>query len=324
MSLLGPMRRTSLWLPLLLAAACENPAQEPAELPAPSSDVLARYGDKVITVDDVQEQLNRRDAFIRARYQSPEKKKEFLDSVVRFELLADEALKKGYQNDPDIIRMYKQWLVARLVQKDFDPKFDPAAIPEDEVRAYYEQHKEEMRRPDQALAAEIVIKSEALAKKVAERARQLAKDDASGFTEMVLNFSEDSAGQQRGGEMGVITRDSKKFPQPVIDAVFELQNAGDVGGPVKSEDGYHIVRLIKKQVAAVPTFEEVQAMIRERLNKERKDRGMDEWVSELKAEAKVEVFEDKLSEVKVEGTAPPKLSPRPPVFRPGLVPGAEQ
>ena len=325
------MRRRSvaLWPALaaaLLTNACEK-TEKPGELPAPSSDVVARWGKRVITVDDVQEQLNRREAFIRTRYQAPEKKKEFLDSLVRFELLAEEAEKKGYQNDPDLIRMYKQWLVSRLVQKDFDPQHDAAAIPVEEVRAYYEAHKQEMVRPEQARAADVTVKTEALAQKVAERARKLPKDKDSGFTDLVLGFSENGAAQRRGGDLGVLLRTggNNQVPRAVIDAVFALENPGDIAGPVKAEDGYHVLRLTAKQPAAVPSFEEMEPQIRDKMNKERRDKGMAAWVERLKADAKIEIFEDKLNQIKIDITSPPKIPERSPMFRlpPELVPGAQ-
>ncbi|MDX2024352.1 MAG: peptidylprolyl isomerase [Deltaproteobacteria bacterium] len=289
---------------------------------------MARLGKRVITVDDVQEQLNRREAFIRTRYQAPEKKKEFLDSLVRFELLAEEAEKKGYPNDPDLIRMYKQWLVARLVQKDFDPQFDPAAIPAEEVSAYYESHKQEMQRPEQARASDVTVKTEAIAQKVAERARKLAKADEHGFTELVLGYSENGAVQRRGGDLGILLRSggNSQVPQAVIDAVFALQNPGDIAGPIKAEDGYHVVRLTGKQPAQIPSLEEMEPHIREKINKERRDKGMTAWVDRLKADAKIEVFEDRLAQIKVDTTSPPKFPERAPVFKiaPELVPGAQQ
>jgi len=309
----------------VLWAGCDSPKQEGGTLPAPASDVVARLGKNVITVDDVQEQLNRREAFVRTRYSAPEKKKEFLDGLVRFELLADEALRKGYQNDPDLIRMYKQWLVARLVQKNFDPQFDSKAIPVDEVRSNYEAHKQEMMRPEQRRAVEVVVKTEVIANKVLVLARKLAKEDNNGFVDLVKGYSEDPLAIRRNGELGVLVPSgaNSHVQQPVVDAIFALVAPGDVGGPIKANDGFHIVRLLSKEPPAIPSFEEMEPQIRERLNKERRDKGMSEWVARLKADVKVEVFENVLEKVKVDTTSPPKPFDRAPVFQiaPELIPG---
>lgn len=308
-----------------LVAACEKSKGPEGEMPAPASDVVARLGKNVITVDDVQEQLNRREAFVRARYTAPEKKKEFLDGLVRFELLAQEALKKGYQNDPDLIRMYKQWLVARLVQKNFDPQFEGKAIPQEEVRSYYEAHKQEMLRPERRRAGEIVVKTEAVANKVVALARKLGPADSAGFTELVTGFTEDPVGQRRNGETGplVASGANTRTPKEVIDVIFSMGKPGDVGGPISVNNAFYVVRLMAIEPSAIPPFEEMEGQIRERLNKARRDKGMVEWVGKLKGDTKVELFPEVLNQVKVDTTSPPKPFDKAPVFQiaPELVPG---
>lgn len=301
----------------------ESQREENTSLDSP---VVARIGRTSITVSDVEDNLERRESFVRTRYSAPEKKREFLDQMVRFELLAAEAEKKGYHKDPDLIRMYKQWLVARLVQKEFDPQYDEASLPDEEVRAYYEAHPDEVRRPEEAEGLLILVKTPALAKRVAGLAHKLAKDDVAGFADLVASYSEDTASQRQGGATGRLTKDDSRFPQPFIEALFALEAPGDVAGPLPTERGHYIVRLTKHTAAYVPPFEEVAPLIRERLNATRRSQGMDEWVARLKAEAKIEIFEDQLAAVHVGApslparpahadqvpvsNSPPKLAPR--------------
>ena len=68
-----------------------GPAQSPDELSAP----LARIDDVTITLGELQERINRQSPYIRARYTSLEQKKEFLDSLIRLEVLAKEAARRG-------------------------------------------------------------------------------------------------------------------------------------------------------------------------------------------------------------------------------------
>ena len=76
------------------------PPQSAAELSAP----LAKIDDVTITVGEFQERINRQSPYIRARYTSLEQKKEFLDSLIRFEVLAKEAYKRGLDKDPEVVR----------------------------------------------------------------------------------------------------------------------------------------------------------------------------------------------------------------------------
>src|SRR5579871_3146670 len=68
--------------------------------PEQSAKVLAKVGDHTITLGDYVAALEHMDQFDRLRYQSPERRKELLHELVNLQLLADEAVAKGYDKDP--------------------------------------------------------------------------------------------------------------------------------------------------------------------------------------------------------------------------------
>src|SRR5262249_7336304 len=94
------------------------PPQSAEELRAP----LATIDDVTITLGEFQERINRQSPYIRARYTSLEQKKEFLDSLVRFEVLAKEAYKRGLDKDPEVVRTMKQVMIQKLMRDEFDAK----------------------------------------------------------------------------------------------------------------------------------------------------------------------------------------------------------
>jgi peptidyl-prolyl cis-trans isomerase C len=302
-------------------SACDTGKPAAVGAAPPADNVVALLSGRPITVEELEEQINRQETFIRTRYTAPERKKEFLDSLVRLELLAAEAERRGYTNDPDIIRMYKQQLVARLVQKDLDPKFDPANIPEDEVRGHYDAHLAEFVEPEAARGRVIVLRDEALAKKVAGMARKLAREDEDGFTKLVEGFSEDANSRKGGGDTDFVKRGGPFPPAPVLEALFGAHQPGEILGPIKTDKAFAVVRFTGKRAPFTRTLEEAAPMIRRRLAKEKRGKAMEEWVAKLRDEARVEIFEDKLSAVKVDMTAPEPQ--RPPVQRvmPDLAPG---
>ena len=69
--------------------------------PEQATLVLARVGDKPITLGDYAAALERMDRFERLRYQSPERKKQLLDEIIAVELLADEARRRGLDHEMD-------------------------------------------------------------------------------------------------------------------------------------------------------------------------------------------------------------------------------
>src|SRR5580692_6323338 len=68
--------------------------------PEQAAQVLARVGDRTITLGDFEAALEHMDQFDRMRYQAPERRKELLAEMIDVMLLADEAREKGYDRDP--------------------------------------------------------------------------------------------------------------------------------------------------------------------------------------------------------------------------------
>src|SRR5262249_54288248 len=81
---------------------------------------VAQIDDVTITVGEFQQRLNQQSPFIRARYTSLERKKEFLDNMVRFEVLAKEAANKGYDKDAEVLRTMKQVMIQKLMKDEFE------------------------------------------------------------------------------------------------------------------------------------------------------------------------------------------------------------
>ena len=93
-------------------------ASESTLTEAQKGQVVAQIGKKLITLEDFEAQLNEKSPFVRARYNSASRKREFLDSLVRFELLAHAAEEKATEK----IRMLfspksRRWSVASLRRK---------------------------------------------------------------------------------------------------------------------------------------------------------------------------------------------------------------
>jgi peptidyl-prolyl cis-trans isomerase C len=183
--MLMPVRpRPPRWVLLLLisgAAAvgsCKPNKTKPVQDNSDLSQVVAKVDDAVITVGDVQERINKQSPFIRARYTTVDKKKEFLDNLIRFEVMAKEAQKRGYDKDPEVVRVMKQQMISKFLQKDFESKLKVEDVPDAEVEKYYSAHPEEFNQKDQVRVSQIVVKDKPRAEKIAVEARALPKDVA--------------------------------------------------------------------------------------------------------------------------------------------------
>ena len=285
--------------------------------------------DNVITVGDVQERINKQAPFVRSRYTTLDKKKEFLDNLIRFEVMAAEAQKRGYDKDPEVIRVMKQQMISKFLQKDFESKLKVEDVPEAEVEKYYNSHPEEFNRKDEVRASEILVKDKAKAEKVAAEVRALPKSptaDMKAFRDLVTKYSEDEDSKQRSGDLTFFDKDSTAYPKPVVEAAFKLAEVGDIAGPIKTDKGFAIVKLTQKKPGFTRPLAEVKRQIQQRLFRDLRTKAMDSFIADLRQKSKIEIHEDMLAKVLIdsgmngEGAASP-MAGMPPGAHGGMPPG---
>jgi peptidyl-prolyl cis-trans isomerase C len=290
---------------------------------------IAKIDDVTITVGEFEDRINKQSPYIRARYTSIERKKEFLDNLVRFETLAKEAARKGYDKDEEVVRTMKQVMIQKLMKDEFDNKIKLEDIKDDECKKFYDDHKDEYNKPEEVRVSHILVADEAKAKEViAKYNEMIAKDktqDAKHFRELVNQYStDDAANKQRGGDLSFFAANATQYPKAVVDAAFKLQNTGDISAPVKSEKGVHVLKLTGKRKAINRAFEEVKRQIQNRLYRDKRQKAQEDFVAELKKKANVQVFEDKLGLVKIDttpgagGPGMPGMPPGHPPMGPGM------
>ncbi|WP_428261122.1 peptidylprolyl isomerase [Haliangium sp.] len=304
-------------LALVVAAGCQHKrddgshggGDEPADptgagagdpvLDAP----LATVDGVVITVREFQDQINRQTPYVRARYTSKEKKREFLDNLIRFEVMAKEAARRGLDKDPEVVRVMKQVMIQKLVKEEFDGKLSPSDISEAELKAYYDAHTDDYNRPAQVRAAAIILTSAADAKKVAELAKGEAGSTHAGFRELVMAHSTDETTKRRGGDLAYFTRDDTEVPKPVVEAAFGLDN-GAVAGPIDAGNGsFYVIKVTGQRKPLAKTFEQVKRQIQSRLFRDKRTQVQKDFVEALRAKATVEIVEDNLDKVKIDTSA---------------------
>lgn len=281
-----------------------KPAQSAEDLAAP----LAVVDGVVITVEEFQAQLNRQSPYVRARYNSIEQKKNFLDSLVTVEVMAKEAQRRGLDKDPEVVRTMKQVMIQKLSKDVFSAEATRDSITEEELRAYYEQHESEYRRPAQMRAAAIVFKDKAAADKVAADAKAQEGKSHTGFRDLVTKHSVDEVSKQNGGDLGYFSKDSTEVPKPVIDAAFALEN-GKISGVIPAGDGrFFIIKITGTRPALEKSFEDVKSQIQTRVLRDKQVAAQKKFVEDLKAKAKIELHEQNLEKVQIEV---PKDQPAP-------------
>jgi parvulin-like peptidyl-prolyl isomerase len=274
-----------------------------------AKQVLARVGDRVITLGDYVAALEHMDQFDRLRYQSPERRKELLDEMINVELLAQEATAKGYDKDPLAQQELRAILRDAMLAEARKGVPAPADVPEQEVRAWFEAHRAEYKDPERRRVSVIVLKDETAAKATLEAAK---KASGAGFGELVKAKSIDPHARDNvpidlAGDLGIVSPpgdargENVRVPEPVRVALFAISDVGGVHDQVVAHGGkFYIVRLTQKLPPHERTYEEAERTIRVKLAQDKLRAKEDQLLAELRKGMTVEVDEAAVSSVKVD------------------------
>ncbi|MBN1653789.1 MAG: peptidyl-prolyl cis-trans isomerase [Deltaproteobacteria bacterium] len=275
-----------------------------------ASKVLFKVGETEVTVGEFADRLAEQSPYLRARYYNdPQRRREFLDNMIQFELLAAEAKKRGYDKSKEVEQVRKQKMVQQMMQELFDKEGGGLSeVSEAEVKEYYEKHNDEFHKPAQVRANHILIRDKAKAQSVLKKV--LAKPgDMQYFRKLAEEVSEDKENASRGGDLRFFSSpkdkrpDEPNVPDKVREAAFSLEKNGDVlPSLIESESGFHIIMLAAKRNAYDRTLEDARRMIQNRLWRTRRDDGINKLVSELRAKANIEQNLALLEQVKIEAS----------------------
>lgn len=277
--------------------------------------MLVKVGGKTITLGEFADRLSEQSPYLRARYNSPERRREFLDNLVRFELLAAEARERGYDKLPDVEHTRRQMMIQELMREEFEGKIRPEDVTDAEVRAYYEAHPEEFHQPEQVRASVILIRDAAAARRVRAQLEQRGADIAV-FRDLAARHNEDAATKDRFGDLRFFSRPAERAPgepevEPAVaEAAFSLAQIGDVAPSViETPRGFFIVKLTGRRPALARSLEEASRPIRNRLWREKREAAVDAFIAGLRRSTDVQVHDEALADVHIDVPAPEAIDP---------------
>lgn len=278
--------------------------------PELSAKVLARVGEKAITLGDFVAAMEHMDQFDRLRYQAPERRKELLEEMIRVELLAQEAERKGYDKDPVAQAEIRAVLRDAMLVSARKGAPSPADIPESEVRSYFDAHKADYHDPERRRLSCIVARDEASAKEVLAQAA--VGTSPAQWGELVKAKSIDAQARANvpvdlAGDFGIVSPpgdvrgENVRVPEEVRAAAFEIGKVGDVlPRAVKSGNRFYLVRLTQKLEPHDRTYAEAERVIRVKLAQDKVREREEAALAELRRKHKVEVDQAALATVKVD------------------------
>lgn len=278
--------------------------------PEQSKLVLAKVGDRTITLGDYAAAIESMDQFDRLRYQSPQRRKELLDEMINVELLAAEAKAKGYDRDPLAEQEIRAILRDAVLAEAHKGAPAPNDVPEAEVRAYFDAHRADFRDPERRRISLIVLKTEAQATEVLPAARKATS--AAEWGALVRQHSIDAQAKANvpvdlAGDFGIVSPpgdargENARVPADVRAAAFQVAAVGEVlPRVVRAGDKWYLVRLTQKLEPRERVYEEAERTIRVKLSQDRMRAKEDELLAQLRAKYAVQVDEGALSSVRVD------------------------
>lgn len=315
----------ALLLIVLSAAACNERALEPrkradagagsALRPEQAAKVLAKVGDRAITLGDYVATLEHMDQFDRLRFQSPERRKELLQDLINVELLADEAIAKGYDKDPLAQQELRTVLRDAMLGDVRRSAGGPADVPEADVRAYYDAHRGDFRDPERRRVSLVVCDDEARAKGVIAGLRGAAMT-SERWGELVRANSTDTYARTNvppdlAGDFGFVVApddsrgEADRVPAEVRAAAFRGKVGEVLADVVKAAGKYYVVRVTQKSDAHQRSYAEAERTIRVKLGQERVRTLEKNLIDGLRKDFPVTIDEAALAQVKVDLPATP-------------------
>ncbi len=245
-----------------------------------NKDILAVVGTKEITVFDIDSALNSLGPQRAMQFQSEEGRKKLLEDLINQELFYLNAIENGADEEEEFKaemvkikeNFLKQYAIGKLLSN--------VKVEEKEAKEFYENNKDQFKSPEGVQASHILVEDESKAKDI------LAEiNNGLSFEEAAKNHSK-CPSNERGGDLGFFSK-GQMVPE-FENAAFSMEK-GEVSKPVKTQFGYHIIKLTDKKEADSKSFDDVKDDIYGQLIHKQQQVTYFEKVEELKAKHKVTI-----------------------------------
>lgn len=271
--------------------------------------VLAEVNGSTITTGDFSNELKNLPEYLKSMAETPQGRKEMLDTMVIRELILQQAAKDGLDKSPEVAQKLED-LKKRLVVEVFLKKRveTDAKVSDDDLKKFYDQNKDKFKTGEQFRASHILVKTEKEAKDIAAQIKA-----GGNFEELAKKYSVD-ASASRGGDLGWFGKGSMV---PAFEKAATALKEGQVSDVVKSDFGYHIIKLTGKRPAGIRPFEEVKDQIKAAIMPSKQQEVFQKIKEELKKSAKINIKEDVLNSMGGnKGEGKPAAAPATPAAAP--------
>jgi peptidyl-prolyl cis-trans isomerase C len=287
---------------LLLAAmlglgACQGgkegapPSKDQTAAPTAAGEVVASWKGHSVTSADVTREIERLPPPSRSYLAVPERRKQFVENMVMNDLLFDEGQRAGYDKDAEIQHQVDDLRKRLVVQRVMRQYQTPPTISDEQVRAYYDAHPD-LYSTTQIRASHILVKDEDTAKQVLAE----LKEHPDKFAELASSKSTDTTSARKGGDLGLFGQ-GRMVPE--FERVAFSLKSGETSDIVKTQYGYHIIKVTERQEGERKPFDQVKEQIRATLRNQGLQDQVQGHFDTLKKEADLKIDDAALERITV-------------------------
>lgn len=277
--------------------------------PAAAEDI----GEVIATVNGVSigakdfERLASRKIPADGKSLSESERMEIIDQLVDEELLYQMAHERKLYRDPKV----KKVMMNALLREEVYATVKGTDIAEEEMRAYYEEHKEEFTIPEKVQFSRILVKikadrDEAAAQAEAQRIYTQLKGNTDSFRTIAEKKSEGPYAR-RGGDVGFVSLKGKPgLDSSVVNKAFELSK-GNLSEPFVTKEGVNIIWIKERREEQVRSFKTAQGTVMRKMKNDKISDKYKSYTSSLRTGATVNIQKEKVNAIEVKASTRPQL-----------------
>jgi peptidyl-prolyl cis-trans isomerase C len=259
-----------------LAAQTTRPPAAQGQAPAaqPADKVLARVDGAPVTEADVA--LAAEDPALSLPAMDEAQKRDIIVGyLVDLKIGAKAAETAKIGEGPEFARKLAYFRDKLLLDEYLDREVKKTVTPE-ASRKLYDDTVKNLKPEPEVRARHILVETEEEAKKALARVK-----GGEDFGKVAGELSKDPGSKTEGGDLGFFTQE--RMVQPFAEAAFKL-DAGQISEPVKSQFGWHVIKVEEKRTKPIPPFEEMKEQVEAYLTR----KAQQDLVLALREKAKVE------------------------------------
>jgi peptidyl-prolyl cis-trans isomerase C len=251
-------------------------AQDKAAKKAPAAAAGSKIVVNGVTIPQSRVDMMNKELTASGQPSTPDRMQAVKEELINREVLVQAAQKRGLDKNPEVAAQMDMARQAVLVRALFEAEVKANPITDASLQKQYEEFKKSMGENEYKVRHILVDKE--------DDAKAIISDLGKGgdFAKIAKEKSKDPGSKDNGGDLD--WGPSARYVKPFADAVMTLKKGQTTIAPVKTDFGFHVIRLDDVRPLKVPAFDELKEQFRQRAQQQQ----IQKLVMELRSKAKVE------------------------------------